>query len=177
MQIGNCVGASNHRAFIIFLISVVISCTYAAIMTIYSSYHIWPSVDFPNLASSRHSMSSMKLLMEIITNLASSALFLSARGIVLIYLAFASLSVNAGIAVLLCQQLHYIYEGNTYLDRLNSVNVMHGERGLQNLARFLGAPTQFLEFYYDVQTLASCRTIQALKFSRGIYHISTYFLM
>jgi hypothetical protein len=136
MQIGNCVGASNHRSFVIFLISVVISCTYAAIMTIYSSYQIWPSVDFPN----RHSTSSTKIPMEIFTNLATSVFFLSARGIVLVYLAFASLSVNAGIAVLLCQQLHYIYEGNTYLDRLNSVNVMHGERGLQNLVRFFGCP-------------------------------------
>jgi hypothetical protein len=136
MQIGNCVGASNHRAFIIFLFWVVISCTYAAIMTIYSSYQIWPYVDLPNL----HSTSSTKILLEIITNLATSALFLSSRGIVLVYLAFASLSVNAAIAVLLCQQLHYIYEGNTYLDRLNSVNVMHGERGLQNLVRFFGCP-------------------------------------
>ncbi|XP_062184125.1 protein S-acyltransferase 11 isoform X2 [Phragmites australis] len=138
--IGNCVGASNHRAFVIFLISVVISCTYVAIMTIYSSYHIWPSVDFPNLASSRHSMNSMKMLLEIITTLASSAFFLSARGVVLVYLAFASLSVNAGICVLLCQQLSYVYEGNTYLDRLNSANVMHRERGLQNLVRFFGCP-------------------------------------
>ncbi|TVU16533.1 hypothetical protein EJB05_40103, partial [Eragrostis curvula] len=138
--IGNCVGAANHRAFVIFLISVVVSCTYVAIMTIYSSYRIWPSVDFPNLASSRHSRSSMKILMEILTTLASSALFLSARGIILVYLAFASLSVNAGIVVLLCQQLKFIYEGNTYLGRLNSVNVLHGEKGLQNLVRFFGCP-------------------------------------
>ncbi|KAL6651609.1 hypothetical protein ACP70R_010534 [Stipagrostis hirtigluma subsp. patula] len=138
--IGNCVGASNHRAFVIFLISVVVSCSYAATMTIYSSYHMWPSVDFPNLASSRHSMSSLKILMEIITTLASSAFFLSARGIVLVYLAFASLSVNAGIGVLLCQQLSYVYEGNTYLNRLSSPNIIQGERGLQNLVRFFGCP-------------------------------------
>jgi len=138
--IGNCVGASNHQAFVIFLISVVISCAYAASMTIYASYKTWPSVDFPNLESSRHSMSSMKILLEIITTIAGSAFFLSARGLVLVYLAFASLSVNAGIGVLLCQQLSYIYEGNTYLNHLSSPNAMHGERGLQNIVRFFGCP-------------------------------------
>lgn len=141
--IGNCVGASNHRAFVIFLISVVTSCSYAAIMTIYASYHIWPPLHFPNLSSYGRSMGSMKILMEIITTLASSAFFLSARGLILLYLAFASLSVNAGIAVLLCQQLSYIYEGNTYLTRLSSPNVTQGERGLQNLVRFFGCPYPF----------------------------------
>ncbi|ONM12193.1 DHHC zinc finger domain containing protein [Zea mays] len=94
-NIGNCVGASNHQVFVIFLISVVISCSYAAGMTIYASYQIWPSVDFPNLASSRDSMSFWKIWLEIITTVAGSAFFLSARGLVLVYLAFASLSVNA----------------------------------------------------------------------------------
>ena len=135
-------GASNHRAFVIFLISVVTSCSYAAIMTIYASYHIWPPIDFPNL-STRHSMGSMKVLMDIITSLASSAFFLSARGLILLYLAFASLSVNAGIAVLLCQQLSYIYEGNTYLSRLSSPDIMQGDRGLQNVVRFFGCPYPF----------------------------------
>ncbi|XP_066346320.1 protein S-acyltransferase 11-like isoform X2 [Miscanthus floridulus] len=138
--IGNCVGASNHQVFVIFLISVVISCSYAAGMTIYASYQIWPSVDFPNLASNRHSMSFCKILLEIITTVAGSAFFLSARGLVLVYLAFASLSVNAGIGVLLCQQLSYIYEGNTYLNHLSSPNPLHGERGLQNIVRFFGCP-------------------------------------
>ncbi|BAS91603.1 Os04g0674450, partial [Oryza sativa Japonica Group] len=138
--IGNCVGASNHRAFVFFLISVVISCSYAAGMTIYSSYHIWPPLDFENLASTHRSMGYIKMLIEIIGTLASSAFFLSARGLVTVYIAFASLSVNAGIGVLLFQQLSYIYEGNTYLNRLSSLNVMHGERGLQNLIRFFGCP-------------------------------------
>uniref|UniRef100_A0A0E0A8P5 Protein S-acyltransferase n=1 Tax=Oryza glumipatula TaxID=40148 RepID=A0A0E0A8P5_9ORYZ len=113
---------------------------YAAGMTIYSSYRIWPPLDFENLASTRRSMGYIKMLIEIIGTLASSAFFLSARGFVTVYLAFASLSVNAGIGVLLFQQLSYIYEGNTYLNRLSSPNVMHGERGLQNLIRFFGCP-------------------------------------
>lgn len=136
-------GASNHQVFVIFLISVVISCSYAAGMTIYASYQIWPSVDFPNLASSRRSMSFWRILLDIITMVAGSAFFLSARGLVLVYLAFASLSVNAGIAVLLCQQLSYIYEGNTYLNHISSPNALHGERGLQNIVRFFGCPHPF----------------------------------
>uniref|UniRef100_A0A0E0PFN5 S-acyltransferase n=1 Tax=Oryza rufipogon TaxID=4529 RepID=A0A0E0PFN5_ORYRU len=113
---------------------------YAAGMTIYSSYRIWPPLDFENLASTCRSMGYIKMLIEIIGTLASSAFFLSARGLVTVYIAFASLSVNAGIGVLLFQQLSYIYEGNTYLNRLSSLNVMHGERGLQNLIRFFGCP-------------------------------------
>uniref|UniRef100_A0A0D3G1M5 Protein S-acyltransferase n=1 Tax=Oryza barthii TaxID=65489 RepID=A0A0D3G1M5_9ORYZ len=113
---------------------------YAAGMTIYSSYRIWPPLDFENLASTRRSMGYIKMLIEIIGTLASSAFFLSARGLVTVYIAFASLSVNAGIGVLLFQQLSYIYEGNTYLNRLSSLSVMHGERGLQNLIRFFGCP-------------------------------------
>nr|ACG34055.1 DHHC zinc finger domain containing protein [Zea mays] len=141
--IGNCVGASNHQVFVVFLISVVISCSYVAGMTIYASYQIWPSIEFPDLASSsRHSMSSWKTVLEMITTVAGSAFFLSARGLVLVYLAFASSSVNAGIAVLLCQQLSYIYQGNTYLNRLSSAPnaLQHGERGLQNIVRFFGCP-------------------------------------
>jgi hypothetical protein len=143
VQIGNCVGASNHQVFVVFLISVVISCSYVAGMTIYASYQIWPSIEFPDLASSsRHSTSSWKTLLEMITTVAGSAFFLSARGLVLVYLAFASSSVNAGIAVLLCQQLSYIYEGNTYLSRMSSAPnaLQHGERGLQNIVRFFGCP-------------------------------------
>ncbi|XP_048559846.1 protein S-acyltransferase 11 [Triticum urartu] len=137
--IGNCVGASNHQAFVVFLMSVVTSCSYAAIMTIYASYRIWPPLEFPNV-SSYGQMGSKKVLMEIITSVASSAFFLSARGIILVYLAFASLSVNAGIAVLLCQQLSLIYEGNTYLSHISSPTDIHGERGLRNLVRFFGCP-------------------------------------
>lgn len=135
-------GASNHQVFVVFLISVVISCSYVAGMTIYASYQIWPSIEFPDPASSRHSMGSWKMLLEMITTVAGSAFFLSARGLVLVYLAFASSSVNAGIAVLLCQQLSYIYEGNTYLSRLSSAPnaLQHGERGLQNIVRFFGCP-------------------------------------
>jgi hypothetical protein len=44
--------------------------------------------------------------------------------------------------------------------------------GCKTLLDFSGAPTQFPEFCCDVQTLASCRTIHALKFFRGIDHIS-----
>uniref|UniRef100_A0A0D9WB24 S-acyltransferase n=1 Tax=Leersia perrieri TaxID=77586 RepID=A0A0D9WB24_9ORYZ len=120
---------------------------YAAVMTIYASYRIWPPLDFESLASTRRSMGYFKMVLEIIATLGSSAFFLSARGLVTVYLAFASLSVNAGISVLLFQQLSYIYEGNTYLNRLSSPN--------------------FPEYCQATQTLASYRTIQAQNFFRG----------
>uniref|UniRef100_A0A804JS23 S-acyltransferase n=1 Tax=Musa acuminata subsp. malaccensis TaxID=214687 RepID=A0A804JS23_MUSAM len=84
--------------------------------------------------------SAASIVKEIVAALASSALLLSARGLILIYLSFASLSVEIGIVVLLWQQLYWIYEGNTYINQIASHNVAHGEKGWQNLLRFFGCP-------------------------------------
>ncbi|CAD5187430.1 unnamed protein product, partial [Musa acuminata subsp. malaccensis] len=109
--IGNCVGAANHRYFIAFLISVVISCAYVFLMTLYAGFRVWPPLEIRNLALSGFGIgSAASIVKEIVAALASSALLLSARGLILIYLSFASLSVEIGIVVLLWQQLYWIYE-------------------------------------------------------------------
>ena len=92
-----------------------------------------------------HIVSGTRLAKEIVAALASSALLLSARGLVHIYLAFACLTVEIGLSVLLCQQLYYIYEGNTYINHINSRNGWHGEKGFQNLLRFFGCPYLFFK--------------------------------
>nr|XP_009408160.1 PREDICTED: protein S-acyltransferase 11 isoform X4 [Musa acuminata subsp. malaccensis] len=139
--IGNCVGAANHRYFIAFLISVVISCAYVFLMTLYAGFRVWPPLEIRNLALSGFGIgSAASIVKEIVAALASSALLLSARGLILIYLSFASLSVEIGIVVLLWQQLYWIYEGNTYINQIASHNVAHGEKGWQNLLRFFGCP-------------------------------------
>ncbi|KAM0945260.1 putative protein S-acyltransferase [Dioscorea sansibarensis] len=86
--IGNCVGAANHRFFIAFLMSVVISCTYVAAMSIYGGYHVWPPLDYKYLTLSRlSSLGAIGTMKLIAAALADSALLLSGRGLVLIYLA------------------------------------------------------------------------------------------
>lgn len=144
--IGNCVGVANHRSFIAFLISVVISCIYLSVMASYAGYHVWPPIDYGNLALGEFHTGSMITVKRIIAALARSALLLPARGLVLIYLAFASISVEIGISVLLWQQLYYIYEGNSYINHISSKDGLHGDRGCHNLFRFFGCPYSAYRF-------------------------------
>ncbi|KAH7669246.1 palmitoyltransferase protein [Dioscorea alata] len=135
--IGNCVGAANHRSFIAFLVSIIISCTYVAIMTTYAAYHIWPPLEISMRYNHQHAVTVLKM---VVTALARSVLLLPLRGFVLIYLAFASLSVEIGIFVLLWQQLCLIYEGNTYINSLSFENNIDVGRGCHNLLCFFGCP-------------------------------------
>lgn len=139
--IGNCVGAANHRAFVAFLICIVVSCIYLIVMASFAAYHMWPPIDYKGVRlHGFKDADSLEILKQCIAALASSALFLSARGVVLIYLAFASISVEIGISVLLWQQLHYIYQGNTYINHISSMNSAHVDKGCHNLLRFFGCP-------------------------------------
>jgi hypothetical protein len=136
------VGAANHHAFILFLMSVVVSCTYITIMAIYSGYRVWAPLDLTDLATtgSFRSVNLANLLKIIFAAMIRSALLLSARGLILMYLAFAGLAVQIGIAVLLWQQLSYIYDGVTYVNNISSANVGYTERGWKNIVRFFGCP-------------------------------------
>lgn len=142
MQIGNCVGAGNHRYFIAFLSSAVISTMYASAMCAYVGFHLWRPLTYGSVSTlsifSRDA--ALTALKEIVHAFLSSAFFLSARGLVLMYLAIASLSVQIGIGVLLWQQLQFIYEGKTYISNLSAQDSGSEERGCQNLFRFFGCP-------------------------------------
>lgn len=150
MQIGNCVGAANHRHFIAFLISAVISMIYVSIMSAYAGLHTWPplayrSLGHLNLNNNRDMV--LRAMREVIFTLLRSALLLSTRGLVLVYLFVASVSVEIGLSVLLWQQLFYIYEGKTYLSHLNSHdNDAVGTKDCQNLLRFFGCPHSFSRY-------------------------------
>ncbi|XP_021896557.1 protein S-acyltransferase 11 isoform X2 [Carica papaya] len=149
--IGNCVGAANHRHFIAFLISAIISTIYASIMSAYAGMHIWPPVGYRSPVR-LYGLSGELLLRaakEVIIAFLSSAVLLSMRGIVLVYLFVASLSVEIGLSVLLWQQLCYIYEGKTYLSHLSSGE---GERNCQNLFRFFGCPYSILRYLPNWRT-------------------------
>ncbi|XP_057445222.1 protein S-acyltransferase 11 isoform X2 [Lotus japonicus] len=139
--IGNCVGAGNHRSFIAFLISAVLSTIYVSVMAAYSSMHIWPPLNYSvghiNGASSADR--AWRFMSEIIAAFLRSALFLSSRGLVLAYLLIASVSLQIGLSILLWQQLSYIYQGKTYLSHLSSPGDNDEEKkDCQNLVRFFG---------------------------------------
>ncbi|KAK9117890.1 hypothetical protein Scep_015983 [Stephania cephalantha] len=141
--IGNCVGAANHRSFIIFLASAVISTIYACIMSIYAGYRVWP----PLASLSLHHVtrpgadSGLKVVKDVVVAFLNSAVLLSPRDVVLVYLFIASFSVEIGLSVLLWQQLRYIYKGKTYLSQLSSPEEDNiGDGGCRNLLRFFGCP-------------------------------------
>lgn len=140
--IGNCVGAANHRSFILFLISTVVSTLYTAIMTSYSALYIWPSVDHKPIHMMNESVNTeliVGLLKDNFLAFVRAATFLPIRGLVLVYLFIASVSVGIGLGALLCQQLGYIYAGKTYLSHLTYMdNEEVVEKDCQNLVTFFG---------------------------------------
>lgn len=141
-QIGNCVGAANHYSFICFLISAVLSTIYVSIMSAYTSLHIWPpsSYSLGRLKGITGRDLAWRLVNEIFIAFLRSALFLSARGLLLVYLFIASVSLQIGLSVLLWQQLSFIYQGKTFLSNLSSQadNDEEEKKDCQNLVRFFG---------------------------------------
>ncbi|XP_017216415.1 protein S-acyltransferase 11 [Daucus carota subsp. sativus] len=147
--IGNCVGAANHRSFILFLISAVMSTIYISIISAYAATKIWPSLDFrsthlSDLARKNFVFGTLK---GVIFAFLRSAVFISPRGVVLVYLFIASVALQIGLSVLLWQQLYFIYEGKTYLSNLKSQSLEDGigneveEKDLRNIIRFFDCPS------------------------------------
>ncbi|KAK7310159.1 hypothetical protein RJT34_07482 [Clitoria ternatea] len=148
--IGNCVGAANHRSFIAFLISAVLSTIYVSIMSVYSGMHTWPPLKYSlgRINGITSGDLAWRVLNEIIVAFLRSALLLSPRGLILVYLFIASVSLQIGLSVLLWQQLSYIYKGKTYLSHLSSqADNEEEKKDCQNLVRFFGlqySVTRFL---------------------------------
>ncbi|KAG8382171.1 hypothetical protein BUALT_Bualt05G0049000 [Buddleja alternifolia] len=139
--IGNCVGAGNHRHFIIFLISTLISIIYVAIMTSYAAaLYIWPPLHLKpvNLFDG---FIIFRVLKENVVTLLESLVLLPTREYVLVYLILTSVSVGITLSALLRQQLRCIYMGKTYLSYLRAVDSEENlEKDCQNLIRFFGCP-------------------------------------
>ncbi|KAL9324807.1 hypothetical protein ACSQ67_005452 [Phaseolus vulgaris] len=147
--IGNCVGAANHRSFIGFLISVVLSTIYVSIMSVYAGLHLWPPLtySFRHINGVSGSYLAWTILNEIVVAFLRSALLLSSRGLILAYLFIASVSLQIGLTVLLWQQLSYIYEGKTYLSHLSSQGDNEEEKkDCQNIVRFFGLQYSITRF-------------------------------
>ncbi|KDP43280.1 hypothetical protein JCGZ_24201 [Jatropha curcas] len=150
--IGNCVGAANHQYFIAFLVSAIISMIYVSIMSTYAVMHVWPPLSLRALGhlSGTNNQIVWRTFKEVIFAFLSSALLLSTRGLVLVYLFFSSVSVEIGLSVLLWQQLCYIYLGKTYLSHLSSHGDEVGEKDCKNLFRFFGCPYFISRYLPDV---------------------------
>lgn len=110
LQIGNCVGATNHRHFIAFLVSILVSTMYVTIMSAYAGLHIWPPLPHRYLDHLRAGNRSLawRALQDVAVALASSAVLLSTRGLVLVYLFVSSTSLEIGISVLLFYGSSYV---------------------------------------------------------------------
>ncbi|KAK2973919.1 hypothetical protein RJ640_019434 [Escallonia rubra] len=125
-------------------LSFMTSSIYVSIISAYLALHIWPPIKYRPLALLSGFLNNDLLFSnfkELILAILRSALFLSTRGLLLVYLFIASVSVQIGLSVLLWQQLCYIYEGKTYLSHLSSKDSDEvGERDCQNLYRFFGCP-------------------------------------
>lgn len=106
-----------------------------------------------------NSIGALVFVKQFLQNVVCSALFLSARGFVLIYLAMACFSLEIGISVLLFQQLRYIYEGRTYINylRFNKGDEV-GKKGMHNIVRFFNCP-----FWFSRLLVGSLNTGQSLE--------------
>lgn len=156
IQIGNCVGAGNHRSFILFLMSAVASTFYVSIVSSYILYQIWPPLrHIPTVKLSWSTI--IAVLLESALPFLISVESLPIRGFVLIYLFFASFSIEIGLAVLLWQQICFIYEGKTYLSHLNSTgNDEVDEKDCQNIVRFFGCSnpaTRYLLSFWNIKKI------------------------
>lgn len=142
LQIGNCVGAANHRYFILFLISAVTSTIYVSIMSAYAGLRIWPPLTYRlGHFSELNRELALRAIVGLFLAFLRSAVLLSARGLVLVYLFVSSVSVQIGLSVLLWQQLCFIYEGKTYLSHSSTQgNEEIGRKDCQNLFRFFECP-------------------------------------
>lgn len=121
---------------------------YAAGMCVYANTRLWSSVTNgsidPLFIHTRSGL--LRVLMDVIRAFLSFALLLSTRGLILVYLFIASISIQIGLIVLLTQQLKFIYEGQTYVSYLSSSGGEHGEVGLHNLLKFFGCPYSVSRF-------------------------------
>ncbi|XP_047338204.1 protein S-acyltransferase 11-like [Impatiens glandulifera] len=149
--IGNCVGFANHRSFIAFLILAIISTFYVSIMSAYTVFSMFPPLRFTTTSLSPwegfSSMFALGMIKEIGLAFLTSALMLSTRGLILVYLFISSVSIEIGLSVLLWQQLCYIYEGDTYLSSLRRGNQANRDKDCQNIVRFFGCPYSIFRYF------------------------------
>lgn len=114
-------------------------------MCVYCLIHILPPLEngaaYASDVAHANTLSALRVVKNIVLAYVANAVFVSVRGLVLVYLFVASVSVAIGLSVLLWQQLSYIYEGKTYLSHLSAQGSEEdGEKSCGNLLTFFGCP-------------------------------------
>lgn len=155
-QIGNCVGATNHRSFIIFLISAIISTIYVSIISVYAAFHFWPPLSDKPIHFFNGAVGQklhLRTLKDVLLAFLEFASFVPVRGLVLVYLFIVSVSIQISLSALLWQQLCFINEGKTYLSHIStSEGDETAEKNCQNLIHFFGCPMttrRFLPIFFS----------------------------
>lgn len=175
LQIGNCVGANNHRYFILFLTFTILSCLYILCMVVYTYNHTRMSLTVIQYDPPEPGTSGMGL--DYVADAFSSLLFdnqvaFTIRYIGLLYLFVISVALLIGVGFLLSQQLSLVYQGQTYLDTLstgvNDSNSGSGKKGWANLQRVFGKKYPWLWLLPYIRSKKShARWVVVSSFERG----------
>lgn len=135
-------GANNHKNFVLFLVCTTLSCFYLLVMSTCAGSKLWPKP--VKLHHGKLAQLSVGFNFQFLSNVLTAVLFStdSVRALALIYLSIAALALLIGVGLLLHQQLHLLYNGETYIDSLSSGGWMdrdfRGGKGWANLGRVFG---------------------------------------
>ena len=88
-------------------------------------------------------MNKMEVFISFLVAWLGNSMSSSVRAIGLVYLVVLSLSVTIGVGLLLYQQIHHLYDGETFIDSLQQHNGIYRGitppiRGWKNLQRLFG---------------------------------------
>ena len=123
LQIGNCVGAKNHRFFFVFLSWTFMACSYMFIMAARAILRFWPK--FLSLQRAAMGTHAFDLDPRHSTIESYTELF-SIKVVVLIYLLMLGLGTSVCLGLLLSTQLQLMFDGQTYVE---SIQGGKSERG------------------------------------------------
>lgn len=146
MQIGNCVGQSNQRHFMVFLVFASLSCTFAISVCVVAFLRLLTTLDFSfaqGIAAELGRTGTSQALLSAVPRLLVALIFgLTFRGIVLLYIVAVSLGTTACTAVLLYQQLSLVFHGLTYIDSLKQMKAKGRGPAAGSSAHAHGVPHQ-----------------------------------
>ena len=112
--LSNCVGADNHRNFLLFLFWTIISCFYvtavASVLLLARRTYVW---DF--VSAVLRSLQWQRVILAWFVVLQTAPAWLSAS----LYLLVASLGLALGLGILMQRQVNFLLRGVSYIDALN----------------------------------------------------------
>eukprot|EP00245_Coleochaete_scutata_P003490 TRINITY_DN15119_c0_g1_i1.p1 TRINITY_DN15119_c0_g1~~TRINITY_DN15119_c0_g1_i1.p1 ORF type:complete len:205 (+),score=14.82 TRINITY_DN15119_c0_g1_i1:46-615(+) len=121
--IGNCVGAGNHRHFLLFLVWAQLSGVYMLGMGLWAGGLMWPTLiqlrnEHLHQAVSNSFNTGSSLFFEILQLILTAQIDLTVRAIGVGYIIIAAIAVLFGLGILFCQQMRLVSLGQTYIDHI-----------------------------------------------------------